>query len=72
MAENVTMTHPDLPGEEIDVHPGGVAVRERSGWQRKSAPSKAAKAAPKTAPGKGTPPATSGTTAAPAAESQEN
>ena len=26
------MTHPDLPGQPIDVHPSSVGVRAKSGW----------------------------------------
>lgn len=35
----VTMTHPDLPGREIQVASRAVSARERRGWVEASSPS---------------------------------
>ncbi|MGH3096946.1 MAG: hypothetical protein ACRDMV_13225 [Streptosporangiales bacterium] len=42
----VRLTHPKLPGREIEVPESGVAHRERAGWRRVR-PSTHAKAEPK-------------------------
>lgn len=33
MSATVTMTHPDLPGQDITVHQESVAHYQASGWQ---------------------------------------
>jgi len=76
MAETVTMTHPDIDGE-IQVHPRGVAVREKAGWSAKKAkPAKKAAAkkppAKNDAPEQGDETAASGTPAAEAADKKED
>jgi hypothetical protein len=71
MGDTVTMTHPDIDGE-IEVHPRGVRVREKTGWKVKGARKATAKKPPKSTPDEGDKTATSGTDAAEAASNKED
>ena len=48
-----TLTHPKLPGEEIECNEAQASVHEKSGWKRKS--DKAAPATASAKPPKGQP-----------------